>query len=151
MRHLLFYIWNFWPPFFGAGITVHHVSRDMLFAKMRLKWRPWSKNLVGTQFGGSIYAMTDPIYMAMLVNKLGSDYIVWDKASTVRFRKPGRTDLWAEFQLSNSDIEEIKDRLKASEKIDLERDVLVKNSDGETVAEVHKVIHIRNKIAKPSI
>ena len=151
MRHLLFYVWNFWPPFFGAGITVHHVSKDMLFAKMRLKRRPWNKNLVGTQFGGSIYAMTDPIYMAMLVNSLGKAYIVWDKASTIRFRKSGRTDLWADFQLSISDIEDIKSCLQATDKIDWERDVLVKNVDGETVAEVHKVIHISNKNTKPSI
>lgn len=95
--------------------------------------------------------MTDPIYMAMLMNKLGPDFIVWDKSSTVRFRKPGRSDLWAEFQLCNSNIDEIKKQLSISEKIDWERDVLVKNSDGETVAEVHKVIHIsKKKLKAPS-
>jgi len=151
MKHFLFYVWNLWPPFMGAGITIHFVSKDMLFARTRLKSRFWTRNLVGTQFGGSIYAMTDPIYMAMLVNKLGPDYVVWDKSSTVRFRKPGRTDLWAEFQLSLSDIEDIKNELKTSEKVDWERDVLVKNSNGETVAEVHKVIHVSNRRPKATL
>ncbi len=89
--------------------------------------------------------MTDPIYMAMLLNKLGPDFIVWDKSSTVRFSKPGRTDLWAEFQISNSEIDEIKNQLTLHEKIDFEKDVLVKNSQGETVAEVHKVVHVSRK------
>jgi hypothetical protein len=146
MRRFFYYLWNFWPPFVGAGITVNYVSDDLLYAKMRLKRRPWTKNLVGVHFGGSIFAMTDPMYMALLINKLGPDYIVWDKSSFIRYRKPGRTDLWAEFRITLDDIEEIKSRLQSCDKIDWQRDVLVKDDLGETVAEVRKVIHVRRSL-----
>ena len=45
-------------------------------------------------FGGSLYASVDPFYMIMLIRNLGSEYIVWDKAATIRFKKPGKSS-WA--------------------------------------------------------
>ena len=38
-----------------------------------------NRNYVGTHFGGSLFAMTDPFYMLMMMRNLGPDYIVWDK------------------------------------------------------------------------
>jgi len=34
--------------------------------------------------------MTDAFYMLMFMSNLGRDYIVWDKAATIRYRKPER-------------------------------------------------------------
>ncbi|WP_348240556.1 DUF4442 domain-containing protein, partial [Salmonella enterica] len=73
---------------------------------------------VGTQFGGSIYAMTDPFYMLMLMNNLGPDYIVWDKAASIRFRKPGRTDLFATFEITDAELNNVRLRLETEEKLD---------------------------------
>ena len=145
MKHIALYLWNFWPPFWGAGIKIEVIAKDFKYVRTRLKRRPWTKNIVGTQFGGSIYAMTDPIYMTMLMMLLGHDYIVWDKAATVRFRKPGRSDLIAEFVLTDQDVDAIKQQLTTVEKFDWQRTVLVKNPAGEIIAEVDKVIHIRKK------
>jgi hypothetical protein len=145
MKQLLFRVWNFWPPFWGAGIKVDFIARDYQTVRMRLKRRPWTKNIVGTQYGGSIYSMTDPIYMVMFLVLLGRDYIVWDKAATIRFRKPGRSDLTAEFCITSEDLTNIRQRLRAVESIDWHTDVWVKDSSGEVVAEVHKIVHIRNK------
>lgn len=145
MKHLLFYMWNYWPPFWGAGIRIDRISKDLRWVRMKLKRRPWNRNLVGTQFGGSMYAMTDPIYMAMLISNLGKGFIVWDKSASIRFRKPGRTDLYAEFRITEEDLSEIKRRLETEPKIDWERDVLILDRSGQLMAEVHKVIHIRKK------
>lgn len=145
MNRWHYYIWNFWPPFWGAGIKIDSISRDMFHIRILLKKRPWTRNYVGTQFGGSIYAMVDPFYMVMLLYHLGRDYIIWDKAAQIRFRKPGRTALVADFRLNEDDIKEIRKRLETEEKIDWERDVLVKDLNGETIAEVRKVIYIRRK------
>lgn len=147
MKRALFRLWNLWPPFWGAGIAIEHISADMKFVRMRLKRRPWTRNIVGTQFGGSIYAMTDPIYMVMLMTQLGRDYIVWDKAATIRFRKPGRVDLFAEFAINDDDIAAIKQRLINEPKLDWHRTVHVKDKTGEVIAEVEKVVHIRRKAA----
>lgn len=145
MKRFFFYLWNFWPPYWGAGIFIEHIEKDLCTVKVRLKNRPWTKNFVGTQFGGSIYSMTDPFYMVILITHLGRGYIVWDKSASVRFRKPGKTDLTAEFKIMPSDIEDIKERLQNENKMDWERDVLVKDVEGNIIAEVHKVIHIRKK------
>src|SRR4051794_24896772 len=102
-RHLL-KRWNYWPPFLGTGIRIETISKDLMFVRVQLKRRLWNCNIFGTQFGGSIYAMTDPIYMAMLLILLGREYIIWDKAASIRFKKPGRTDLFAEFQLTEPDL-----------------------------------------------
>jgi hypothetical protein len=145
MKRILLYLWNFWPPYWGAGITIEKIAKDYKYARTRLKRRPWTKNIVGTQFGGSIYAMVDPIYMVMLLMLLGRDYIVWDKAASIRFRKPGRTDLTAEFTLTDEDVNSIKEQLKSVDKLDWQRTVLVKDTVGQVVAEIHKTIHVRNK------
>lgn len=145
MKRYLFYLWNLWPPFLFSGIKIDHVSKDFMTVRMRLKKRFWNRNLVGTQYGGSIYSMTDPIYMAMLLDHLQYQYIVWDKSAHIRFRRPGRTDLLAEFKLTAQDILDIKTRLKTEEKFDWERQIHVVDTAGQLVAEVTKVIHIRNK------
>lgn len=55
---------------------------------------------MGTHFGGSLYAMCDPFYMWILMENLGKDFIVWDKAATIRFKKPGTGTVNAEFEIS---------------------------------------------------
>jgi hypothetical protein len=146
MKLWLLYLWNFWPPFFGPGIVLDKVSPDLKYVRMKLKRRPWTLNIVGTQFGGSIYAMTDPIYMTMLLKNLGRGYIVWDKAASIRFRKPGRTDLYAEFKLTDEEIAGIKSRLQTESKMDLEKEVLVVDKDQQVIAEIKKVIYISRKV-----
>lgn len=145
MKRYLYYLWNLWPPFWGAGIAIDHITPDFMKVRVKLKRRPWNRNIVGTQFGGSIYAMTDPFYMTMLLVHLGRDYIVWDKAAHIRFRKPGKSTLFAEFELTERDLEGIRDQLKTTEKMDWEKMVLVKDGGGNIIAEIKKVIYIRCK------
>jgi hypothetical protein len=52
---------NLWPPFRGAGIRVTHVSADYREVDVALKLGLLNRNYFGTQFGGSLYAMTDPL------------------------------------------------------------------------------------------
>jgi len=77
---------------------------------MKLRW--WNANYVGTHFGGSLFAMTDPFYMLMLMANLGRDYIVWDKAASIRYRKPGKGTVRAEFRLTDSQLNDIREKLK---------------------------------------
>src|SRR5271165_3466738 len=132
---------NIWPPFLGAGIRVRWRSnRDV---DVELKLRSWNRNYVGTHYGGSLYSMTDPFYMLMLMENLGRDYIVWDKAASIRFRKPGKGKVKAEFRLSDAQLAEIRDKLTTQEKYEPAFLVEVKDETGEVVAEVQKTLHIR--------
>ena len=134
---------NLWPPFLGMGIRIKHIAADMKAVDVEMKLHFWNANYVGTQFGGSLFAMTDPFYMLMLMANLGRDYIVWDKAATIRYRKPGKGTVRAEFRLSDSQIEDVRQKLKTLPKYEPVFTVEVKDGAGVLVAEVEKVIHVR--------
>jgi acyl-coenzyme A thioesterase PaaI-like protein len=136
---------NLWPPFLGAGIRIQHIAADMKAVDVEMRLRFWNANYVGTHFGGSLFAMTDPFYMLMLMANLGHGYTVWDKAATIRYRKPGRGTVRAEFRLSDSQIDEIREKLKAVSKYEPVFSVEVKDEAGVAIAEVEKVLHVRRK------
>jgi hypothetical protein len=138
---------NLWPPFAGMGIRVKHIAPDMKAVDVEMKLSFWNANYVGTHFGGSLFAMTDPFYMLMLMANLGRDYIVWDKAATIRYRKPGRGTVRAEFRLSDTQIDDIRAKLKTLPKYEPVFLVEVKDEAGVVIAEVEKVLHIRKKAA----
>ena len=139
---------NLWPPFLGAGIRIQHIAPDMKAVDVEMSLRWWNANYVGTQFGGSLFAMTDPFYMLMLMANLGGEYIVWDKAATIRYRKPGRGTVRAEFRLSDGQIEDIHEKLKTLPKYEPVFTVEVKDEAGVVIAEVEKLLHVRRKELK---
>ena len=139
---------NFWPPFLGAGIRVKHIAPDMKTIDVEMKLRWWNANYVGTHFGGSLFAMTDAFYMLMLMANLGPDYIVWDKAASIRYRKPGKSTVRAEFRLTDADVENIREELKTVEKFEPVFKIDVKDEQGTVIAEVEKLLYVRKKEAK---
>jgi len=143
-QRLMFRLINIWPPIAGAGIHVRW-GADMKSVDVEMKLRTWNRNYVGTHYGGSLYSMADPFYMLMLMNNLGRDYIVWDKAATIRFRKPGKGKVRAEFRLSDAQLDDIRERLKTRPKYEPTFTVEVKDEAGDVVAEVQKILHVRKK------
>jgi len=141
MRHLL----NFWPPFWFNGIKVTELSTDYRYARVTLSDRPWRRNINSSQFGGSMFAMTDPMYPLLLMGALGNEYLVWDKKADIDFIKPGRGPLTAEFWLGDATLTEIIDATAQGDKYFPEFLVLVKDKQGEVVCEVNRTIYIRKK------
>jgi acyl-coenzyme A thioesterase PaaI-like protein len=141
IRHLL----NLWGPFRGAGIRVREIAPDWRRVSVELRMRMLNRNYVGTHFGGSLFAMADPFHMLMMMNNLGRDYIVWDKAGAVRFIKPGRGTVTADFELTESMLEEVRARTADGSKYEPTYRVDVKDSQGTVVASVEKTLHIRKK------
>lgn len=144
LQRLMLRFINIWPPFLAAGIRVKW-GRDYKSVDVEMKLHFWNRNYVGTHYGGSLYSMTDPFYMLMLMENLGPDYIVWDKAASIRFRKPGKGRVKAEFRLSDEQLDEIRAKLTTQEKYEPSFLVEVKDEAGDVVAEVQKLIHIRRK------
>lgn len=136
---------NFWLPFFGAGINIKFVSPDYREIHVQIKLRWYNKNYVGTQFGGSMYAMTDPFYMMMLINNLGKEYIVWDKAAKIDFIKPGKGTLSVNFSMTEEQIQAIKLKADTQDKYIFDIPVEVKNSEEEIIATVTKTLYVRKK------
>ncbi|HXO05039.1 MAG TPA: DUF4442 domain-containing protein [Candidatus Sulfotelmatobacter sp.] len=136
---------NFYAPFLGAGIRVKRLEPGWKEIDVEMKLRWWNANYVGTHYGGSLYSMTDPFFMVMLIENLGKDYIVWDKSASIRFKKPGRGTVFAQFRLSDQQIQEIKQALTSEKKIERVFTVDVKDESGTVIAEVEKLLHIRRK------
>src|SRR5260221_13144375 len=103
---------------------------------LEMKLRFWNANYVGTHFGGSLFAITDAFYMLMLMANLGSGYIVWDKAATIRYRKPGRGTVRVEFRLTDTQIDDIHEKLKTLPKYEPVFRIEVKDETGLVIAEV---------------
>lgn len=136
---------NLWPPFLGMGIRVKHIAPDMKSIDVEMKLRWWNANYVGTHFGGSLFAMTDAFYMLMLMANLGRDYIVWDKAATIRYRKPGKSTVRAEFRLADAQLDDIRETLKTHAKYEPTFTIEVKDEQGTVIAEVEKLLYVRKK------
>ena len=140
---------SYWPPYLGAGVRVKKMSKDFRSIEVEMKLRFWNTNYVGTQFGGSLYSMTDPFYMLMLMQNLGRDYIVWDKAATIRFKRPGTGRVRAHFKLSQEQIEAIRSQADRDPKVEPTLMVQVIDDSGVVVAEVEKLLYVRRKDRDP--
>ncbi|HET9792439.1 MAG TPA: DUF4442 domain-containing protein [Candidatus Angelobacter sp.] len=138
---------RFYPPYLGAGVRVTHVSEDFRTVKVEMPLRFYNKNYVGTHFGGSLYAMCDPFYMLMLINILGPDYIVWDKAAAIRFKRPGKGLVKATFTIPQEKIAEIRAAADSQPKVEPEFHVIVTDEKGDVVAEIDKLLYVRKKSA----
>ena len=146
MSRLLRYI-NWWPPLLGAGIRVRRTDPAFRSVDVEMRLTRWNKNYVGVHFGGSLFAMTDPFYMVMLARNLGPEYVVWDKAASIRYKKPGKGTVRAEFRLTDERLAEIRATVDAEGRHDARFVVEIKDESGGVVAEVERVVYCATKIA----
>jgi len=138
---------SFFPAYRGTGGRVTYIAADWreMRVKLPLNWR--TRNYVGTIFGGSLYGAVDPFYMIMLIKLLGPEYVVWDKAASIRFRKPGRATLTARFVVTEEELAAIRAAAAAQPSLDRTYTVELIDLTGVVHATVEKTIYIRRKDA----
>lgn len=134
---------NLFPAYRGTGGRIAFIAADWRHVRVRLPLNRRTRNYVGTLFGGSLYGAVDPIYMVMLIKVLGSGYEVWDKAATIRFRRPGRSTLFATFRLDQAVLDEIRTVVAREERCEPRFTVDLVDSQGEVVASCEKVLSVR--------
>jgi acyl-coenzyme A thioesterase PaaI-like protein len=144
---LLRLAFNFFPAYRGTGGRITYIADDWREIRVRLPLSLRTRNYVGTIFGGSMYGAVDPIYMVMLIRALGPGYLVWDKAASIRFRRPGRTTLYARFVLDEAELGAIRAALETERAVDRTYRVELTDAAGTVHAEVEKVVHVRRKDA----
>jgi acyl-coenzyme A thioesterase PaaI-like protein len=140
---------NWFPAYRGTGARVDFIAPDWREVRLRLPLNRRTRNYVGTIFGGSMYGAIDPIYMIMLIKILGPEFVVWDKAATIRFRRPGRSTLFAAFSLSDADLHGIRAEVARAGKSEPRFVVELKDEAGEVCAICEKVLSIRKRAAEP--
>jgi len=130
----------------GTGGRLKYIAEDWSEVRLELplSWR--TRNYVGTIFGGSMYSAVDPIYMLMLIHRLGPEYIVWDKAATIQFKKPGRATLHARFRILNDELAAIRASLSSQRSVDRTYTVDLMDGSGIVCATVEKIIYIRRRV-----
>ena len=140
---------NLWPPFLLAGIRITAVADDFRHARVELRQRWYNRNYVGTHFGGSLFAMTDPFWMILSLQSLGRDYIVWDQAAEIRFVKPGRGTVHARFDLDDDVLDAMREATAGGAKYLHWFDTEVFDQAGDVVATVRKQVYVRRKPPRP--
>lgn len=126
----------------GTRARLKFVSSDWKEVHVLLPLNIFTRNIVGTVFGGSIYSSVDPIYMLMFMKILGTDYVVWDKAATIKFIRPARTDLKARFLITDDTIKHVINTTASQGEINLELVVEYLNKSNEVCATIKKTLYI---------
>jgi acyl-coenzyme A thioesterase PaaI-like protein len=142
-RRFLERLINFYPPLLGAGIRSYTIDKYTIHVEMKLT--ALNRNIVGTHFGGSLYAMCDPWFMLILMRTLGTQYIVWDKAASIQFLQPGRSKVTATFHIPQERINEIRLKADSGQKIEPIFTVEVVDAQGQAITHVEKLLYIRKK------
>lgn len=140
---VLRWVFNLWPTFRFAGVRVRAIATDFTAATVELRLGLLNRNYVGTAFGGTLYAMTDPFYMLMMMRQLGAGYVVWDRAGAVRYLKPGKGVITANFVLPAEEVARVRGLLGESGKLDQTYTVDLRDAVGQLIAQVEKTLYIR--------
>lgn len=145
MQHpkLLAKLFNLYPPYLGARVQVDAVDFAQHRVCVSMPLLPLNKNIVGTQFGGSLYSMTDPFMMFLLMDALGNDYVVWDKAACIDFIKAGTSRVFAEFHLTDDEIAKVRALASDGRAVFREYTITITDEAGDTVATVKKTVYVR--------
>ncbi len=139
---------NLFPAYRATGARVEYVAHNFREVRIRLPLSLRTRNYVGTIFGGSMYGAVDPVYMLMLIRTLGPEYVVWDKSASIRFRKPGRSTLFARFVLDDAELDAIRAATEDGSSTDRVYRVELVDAEGVVHAEVEKTLYVRRKDAR---
>ncbi len=136
---------NLYPPYLGMAVRVRTVNEDYTRFEVELRPRWYNRNLFGTHFGGSLYAMTDPFFVFIVMMNLGSGYIVWDKSAAIDFLKPAKGTILGVFEIARERLEEIRTEVDELGKNTYRFEADLVDEAGEVVARVSKEVYVRSK------
>lgn len=136
---------NAYPPYRGARIEVTHIAGDWSEIRVRMPLVEANENLVGTHFGGSLYAMVDPHLMILLMRRLGPEWVVWDRAATIQFLQPGRGTVHALVRVTDAEVAAIRSAAENDGKHLPEWSLEITDEAGSVVATVHKTLYVRRR------
>lgn len=140
---------NSYPPYAGACIEVTYIAADASEVRVRMPLVANNVNLVGTHFGGSLYAMVDPHLMVLLKQRLGPEYVVWDRAASIDFLRPGKSTVYATVLITDEEVEAIRSATRSGGKHLPEWHLEIVDEQGAVVATVRKTLYVRHMREEP--
>lgn len=136
---------NFHPAFRGTGGRVAYISPDLTHVRVRLPMARRTRNFVGSLYGGSLFAVTDGVHVAMLLTLMERNVIIWDKAASIRYRRPAYTTLYADFRLAADELEQIEQELDAQHETSRRYTIELKDDLGNIYTVVERMVYIADK------
>jgi acyl-coenzyme A thioesterase PaaI-like protein len=139
---------NLFPAYRGTGARIMNIEPDWseISVKVPLNWR--TRNYVGVIYGGSMYGAVDPLYMMMLLNRLDDEYVVWDKAASIDFKKPGRETLYGTCRITDEEIAAIEADLRDQESTERVYTVRLTDENGTVHAVIRKTVYVSTDQSK---
>ena len=145
-KDTLFKVLFNWSPMYKRSCgKIVRVSKDLHTVRIKIPLSYKNKNYMGSIFGGSLFAATDPIYMIQLMQILGKEYVVWDKASVIRFKKPAYSVAYADFHFTSDEIAEIQQRVISEKEVNFVKYLQITDSNQNVFTELEKTIYISSK------
>jgi acyl-coenzyme A thioesterase PaaI-like protein len=137
---------NLFPVYRGTGGRVRYIREDWQEIRVEIPYSWRTKNYMGTTFGGSIYGACDPMHAMLLIKNLDeSTYAVWDTEASIDFKKPGKTDLYARFEVDDAEIAAVKEAVEDEGAVNRAYEVDVVDADGVVHATVENVVHVSKR------
>lgn len=137
---------NLSPMYRRSTARIEYVSDDLKLVKIKIPLSYKNKNYVGSIFGGSLFSAVDPIPMIQLMNIFKEKYIVWDKAAQIKFKRPAREHMYAVFEFTQEELQDILQRVITQKETEHLKTTYITDKTGETVfCEVTKTIYIADK------
>lgn len=136
---------NWYPMYWCTQGQVLFLKHNWQHAIIRLRLGFWTKNYVGTIFGGSMFSALDPFHMVLLLKCLGKDYIVWDKAANIQFKRPGRGILTAEILYEDQELSSIRQELIKNGRHEFVKSTDWVDQQGQVIATLQKTIYVATK------
>ncbi|MFK7936653.1 MAG: PaaI family thioesterase [Saprospiraceae bacterium] len=136
---------RFYPPYWFTGIKIEGWVEKYTAIKVSMRLRLHNRNFLGAHFGGSLYAMCDPFYVLIVATNLGENYVIWDQAATIKFRRPGRGKVSAIFKISAEMLANMKQEVHERGRKSYVLNTEIVDESGKIVAQVEKTIYIKLK------
>jgi acyl-coenzyme A thioesterase PaaI-like protein len=146
-ENVLKWAMRFYPPLLFQRIWVIRFGKDFRGVKVKINKSLINNNYNNSIFGGTIFAAADPFYPLLfhqLLTHKGYKVRVWLKSASINYVKPGRTDLFFNINIPESDIDEIEQVLNTSGKHIKAYPIEMFNKEGELCVSVQSEIYIRN-------
>ena len=139
---------SYWPPFLSSGIRVLSYNLEKGFIFVGLRSRVFNKNALGTHFGGSLFSMSDPWYVFILMHHLSKDYVIWDKSANILFEKATTEPVYAKFHISPKYILEVKNKTSAGHPCHFTFKAEIRTYENQLISKIEKTVYVRKRLPK---
>lgn len=140
-------LFNIIPNHYFSGGRVIYLSPCMTKGIVTLPYSYRTINVFGNTFGGSLFAGTDPMGMALtFLNIDWKRYVPIDKSSTIKYIRPGKSRLYAILELSDEEKRVMNDALEQNGHYLYNCKIDIVDINKKVYAQIEKVVHIECKI-----